>query len=185
MVQGAALDLDRSIVTRDGWRLRIRPIWPEDAPALIEMAERSTPEDLRLRFFTPVRLDHGTLAARLTRYDHDRQIAVAAWDPASPRGEGEFLAVMRLICAPDDSSGEFAVMVRSDLKGHGVGRRLMEEMLGWAVARGLPRVEGVVLAENRAMLHMVRACGGVVEPYGDDFPAVRVRFDPAVLDPAG
>lgn len=171
-------EAEKDIVTIEGRRLRLRPIGPDDEDALIDMARRSTPDDLRLRFFSAVRPEPGPLVTALTHYDHSRQRAAGAYDPALPRGPTELLGVGRMTWQPDLSRGEFAIMVRSDLKGHGLGHCLMSEMLGWAVDLGLPRVDGEVLPENSAMLRMVRSCGGVILPRGPDFRTVRVAFDP-------
>jgi acetyltransferase len=169
---------EKDIVTIEGRRLRLRPIGPDDDEAILEMARRSTPDDLRLRFFSAVRPEPGPLVTSLTHYDHGRQRAAGAYDPELPGGPAELLGVGRLNWQPDLSRGEFALMVRSDFKGHGLGHSLMSEMLGWAVDLGLPRVDGEVLPENRAMLRMVLSCGGVILPRGPDFRTVRVAFDP-------
>ncbi|MDB5483424.1 MAG: GCN5-related N-acetyltransferase [Caulobacteraceae bacterium] len=169
---------EKDIVTIEGRRLRLRPIGPDDDDALIDMARRSTPDDLRLRFFSAVRPEPGPLVSSLTHYDHDRQRAAGAYDPALPRGAGELLGVVRLHWEPDLSRGECAIIVRSDFKSHGLGHCLMAEMLGWAVDLGLARVDGDVLPENSAMLRMVRSCGGVILPRGPDLHTVRVTFDP-------
>jgi acetyltransferase len=171
-------EAETDIVTIEGRRLRLRPIGPDDDEVLIDMARRSTPDDLRLRFFTPIHPEPGPLVTSLTHYDHDRQRAAGAYDPELPRGPQELLGVGRMTWQPDHSRGEFAIMVRSDFKGHGLGHCLMAEMLGWAVDLGLPRVDGEVLPENSAMLRMVRSCGGVILPRGPDFRTVRVTFDP-------
>jgi acetyltransferase len=171
-------EAEKDIVTIEGRRLRLRPIGPDDDDALIDMARRSTPDDLRLRFFTFVRPEPGPLVWSLTHFDHDRQQAMGAFDPVLPAGARELLGVVRLTWQPDHSRGECAVMVRSDQQGHGLGYCLMREMLGWAVDIGLARVEGDVLPENAAMLRMVRSCGGFIQPRGPDFRTIRVTFDP-------
>lgn len=146
------------------------------------MGERSTPEDLRRRFLGPVRPQIGALSCLLSHVDQDRHIAVAAYDPNDAGGGAEILGVVRLIVAQDDRQGEFAIMVRSDLKGQGLGHGLMQEMLHWARERGLARVEGHVLPENKDMLRMVRTLGGRVLPTGPDFGTARVAFE---LPPPG
>ena len=165
------------VVTREGWRLGLRPVRPDDAAALVDMARRSTAEDLRFRFFSTIKPDLGPLVVALADFDHDRQIAAAAYDPQSPAADREILGVVRLTWGDGRRRAEFAIMVRSDLKGHGLGHVLIDEMLGWAVRLGIDRVDGEVMAENSHMLQMVRACGGVVEGRGGDFRTVRVAFD--------
>lgn len=169
-------EFEKDIEIRDGRPMHIRPIRPEDAPALVEMGRRSTPEDLRLRFFGGMRSISPPLAARLSQIDYDREIALIATDPAAPEPGGEILGVVRLIGDPDNIQGEYAVMVRSDLKGHGLGYSLMQEMLVCARRRGLSAVEGDVLAENATMLQMARALGGAVQATADA-RIVRVRFE--------
>ncbi len=166
---------DKEIALRDGVRLRIRPILPDDGPALVEMGERSTPEDLRLRFFSTVRPRLGSLTTMLTQFDPERHYAMGAYDP-DHAGDG-LLGVVRLITAPEGGHGEYAIMVRSDWKGRGLGRRLMTDMLDAARERGLSKVVGQVLHENARMLQLVKACGGRVLPSDGDFHVVRVAFD--------
>jgi acetyltransferase len=178
MASGEPEEVETDIVTIEGRRLRLRPIGPDDDDALVEMGRRSTRDDLRLRFFSAVRPEPGPLVSALTHFDHGRQRAAGAYDPELPNGPRELLGVVRLHWLADHSSAEFAVMVRSDLKGHGLGYCLMQAMLGWAADLDLARVEGDVLPENTAMLHMVRSCGGTILPRGADLHVVRVAFLP-------
>jgi acetyltransferase len=173
-----APEAEKDIVTSHGRRLRLRPIGPDDDDELIEMGRRSAPEDLRLRFFRAVRPEPGPLVTMLTDFDHTHHRVAGAYDPKLPRGPRELLGGVRLIWKPDLSSGEFAIMVRSDLKRHGLGRCLMAEMLSWAVDLGLARVDGDVLRENTAMLRLLRACGGSILPMGSDPGVISVTFDP-------
>jgi len=176
--------LDTSITLRDGRRLRLRAIRPDDTEILAELQRRSTPEDLRMRFFSPIRPGATALTRMLCDFDRDRHIAVAAYDPAAPGGDKELLGVVRLILEPGGAGSdaepftpEFALFVRSDFKGHGLGHRLMTEMLGWARALDLPRVEGRILWENRPMLRLVRDLGGETAHAKDDFHVIVVTFD--------
>jgi acetyltransferase len=173
-----APEAEKDVVTRRGRRLRLRPVGPDDDDEAIEIGQRSTPEDLRLRFFSAVRAEPGPLIKMLTDFDHTHHRAAGCYDPAGPRGPHELLGGVRLIWKPDLSSGEFAIMVRSDQKRLGLGRVLMAEMLGWAVDLGLGRVDGDVLRENTAMLRLLRSCGGSILPQGPDPGTVQVTFDP-------
>lgn len=170
-------DGETELVVGDGRRLRLRPIRIDDAQALVDMGLRSTPEDLRLRFFSPIRPAVGVLTSLLTEFDRARHIAVAAYDPGAPEDDRGILGVVRLILAPDKPEGEFAIMVRSDQAGHGLGHGLMAQMLGWARARGLTRVHGEILAENKRMLRLARLFGAVVQPQTRDYHTVHVAID--------
>ena len=168
---------EKEIVVGAGRKLRLRPIRTDDAECLVEMGLRSTPEDLRFRFFSPVRPMVGSLTSLLTDFNRQNRIAVAAYDPASAEGESGLLGVVRLVLSGDDPEGEFAIMVRSDQAGHGVGHRLMEEMLGWAHDRGLTRVRAEIMNENTRMLRLAKAFGAVVQPRSTDFRTIQVVID--------
>jgi len=104
------------------FRGRMAVCRPEDAPALREMVEnRTTPEDRRLRFFATFRTLTPELCARLTQIDYDREMALVALEPDAPEG-ASFCGVVRLAADPDRESAEYAILVRSDLKGQGLGR---------------------------------------------------------------
>jgi acetyltransferase len=111
--------------------------------------ERVTAEDLRLRFFAPVKEFSHLFLARLTQLDYARAMAFVALDTA-----GELLGVVRLHADANYERGEYAIMVRSDLKGRGLGWKLMTLMIHYARSEGLKQIEGQVLEENILMLQM-------------------------------
>ncbi len=113
------------------------------------------------------------LAARLTQIDYDREMALVA-ESASSAG---ILGVSRLIIEPNFKVAEFAVMVRSDLKGRGLGYQLMQAILSYARSRGVERVVGDVLNENTTMRQMTQALGGTLSPREDDAHISQAIFD--------
>jgi acetyltransferase len=150
-------ELEKTVRTRDGRVLFLRPIRPEDEPAFHEFVRRQTPEDKRLRFFSHVKeLDH-RMAARLTQIDYDREMALILLDPQAYAPE--ILGVMRISADADGARAEYAGAVRSDLKGRGLGRLLLEEIIEYARRRGIGEIWGEVLAENEPMLRLVRSLG--------------------------
>ncbi|KQW42502.1 MULTISPECIES: bifunctional acetate--CoA ligase family protein/GNAT family N-acetyltransferase [unclassified Roseateles] len=141
-----------------GQPLRMRPIRPEDEALHRTFLEACSPEDLRMRFFqAPHPLTHDDLA-RWTQIDYEREMAFVIVDEACADGPCS-LGVARLVRDSDNIDAEFAVMVRSDLKRRGLGRVLMQALLGYAVARGTQRLVGHVLHENGAMLHLLASLG--------------------------
>jgi acetyltransferase len=139
----------------DGTAIHIRPVRPEDEPLFRAFLGKVTAHDLRLRFFSAVKdFDHGFIA-RLTQLDYARAIAFIAVDAQS----GEMLGVVRLHADANHRTGEYAIMVRSDLKGHGLGWTLMRLMIDWAQAEGMHQVTGQVLAQNVTMLAMCEKLG--------------------------
>lgn len=173
----AVTDTDETVVIGSRRKLCLRPIRTDDAQALVNMGLKSTPEDLRLRFFSPVRPMMGPLTSILTDFDRDRHIAVAAYDPAAAEGDQAILGVVRLILSADKPEGEFAIMVRSDQAGRGLGHCLMSHMLGWARDRGLTRVRAEILVENKRMLRLAREFGATVLPQNQDFRVAQVAID--------
>jgi acetyltransferase len=165
--------LSREIATKTGHRLWVRPIRPEDEPALRRFVARLAPEDMRFRFFLPLRsLDH-PLAARLTQIDYDREIAFVAAAPDAPE---EFWGVVRLHADPDNARAEFAVTVRPDKKGLGLGTALMGVMLDEARRRGVGAVWGDVLTDNGRMLTLARDLGFPVTPIDGDSSVVKATM---------
>jgi acetyltransferase len=167
--------LDHTIALEGGAAFRLRPIRPDDAPALIELAAHCEPADLRLRFFGAMTALSPRLAARLSQIDYDREMALLAI-PTAPDGISTVAGVVRLSGDPDRVEAEYAIIVRSDLKHHGLGRQLMGEILAYAHSRGYARVFGNVLAENTAMLDLARQLGGRVGADPDDSTRARVVF---------
>jgi acetyltransferase len=160
---------------RDGRHVLVRPIRPEDEPALRDAFRRLEPEDVRMRFFTHLReLDH-SFAARLTQIDYDREMALVAVSPEQP--ERELWGVARIMADPDGRRAEYAIAVRSDLKGLGIGYELMQRILRYAEGRGIEQVWGDVLEENHAMLKMCRELGFELQRAPDAQQVVRVRKD--------
>jgi acetyltransferase len=152
--------------------MRIRPIRPEDEALYEDFFAAVTDNDRRLRFFgAGLKLSHGLLA-RLTQIDYAREMAFVAIAEAA----GALLGVARFVADPDYTRGEYAILVRSDLKGRGLGWRLMQHLIAYARAEGLKELHGSVLAENATMLDMCRQLGFRVEPEPDDASVRRVAL---------
>ena len=139
--------------------------------------ENQTAEDLRLRFFAPLkRLSHQA-AARLTQIDYDREMGLIAIGPDPDTGDTIMFGVVRINADPDNLRAEYAVMVRSDMKGQGLGYILMNKILDYARSRGIKEVYGEVLRENTNMLGMCRALGFVRKENMDEPGVVEVRIE--------
>ena len=75
---------------------------------------------------------------------------------------GEILGVARLHRFSNRDTAEYAVLVRSDLKGRGLGWLLMRTLIEYAQSEGIGALEGEVLAENATMLRMCAELGFVI-----------------------
>jgi len=153
---------------RDGSVVDLRPVQPEDEPLLQDLALHMTPEDMRLRFFTPMRGLSHELAARLTQVDYDREMALLAI-----RG-GDALGVAHFFADPDRLRAEYAIALRTDWKGRGLGYALMNRLIEIAREWGIGELVGEVLTENQPMLAMCRELGFATRPGPDDTTVVRV-----------
>ncbi|MFO1059171.1 MAG: bifunctional acetate--CoA ligase family protein/GNAT family N-acetyltransferase [Dongiaceae bacterium] len=155
----------------------LRPIRPEDEPALRDLVAAMSPHAVRMRFFAPLKeLSHG-MAARLTQIDYEREMALVLADPG-PAGTAALHGVVRLMADPDGESAEYAIALRDALTGHGIGTMLMRRIIDYARGRGIGEIHGDVLAENRPMLEVARALGFhlAAGPYGGEAIRVSLRL---------
>jgi acetyltransferase len=145
----------RLIEVRNGWRVSVRPIRPEDEPVLHEFLKHVTSQDLRLRFFAPMKEFTHEFIARLTQLDYARAMAFVAFDDVT----NEMVGVVRIHSDSIYENGEYAILLRSDLKGRGLGWVLMQLIIEYARSEGLRMISGDVLRENTVMLEMCRSLG--------------------------
>jgi len=150
--------------TRGGERVLIRPVRPDDIASYREFLADVRSEDLRLRFFARI----GELSAaeidKLTHLDYRREMAFVALDEDT----GRMLGLVRLKDELDEENAEFAILVRSRLKAHGLGWLLMRRVIAYAKEKGLRRVYGDVLVENTTMLQMCAELGFHAQDMGSD-----------------
>lgn len=140
-----------------GEHLRLRPIRPDDEALLQRFIRHLTPEDIRLRFFGPMRELTHEMAARLTQIDYDREMAFLLLD-----GE-ELLGVGRLSAEPGFEQAEFALVVASDRQRRGYGELLLGHVVDYARMRGVKRVIGHILRENRKMIDLSKRLGFAIQ----------------------
>ena len=168
--------LEQPVETVDGERLLLRPIMPEDEPALAAAFARVPAEDIRARFFVPMkRLPHLT-AARFTQIDYDREMALVLAAPGVA-GRAPIHAVARLAADPDLKRAEFAIIVERRLSGQGLGTLLMRRIIDYARTRGIAEIWGDVLVDNAVMRSLSRSLGFVEGPAeGDGVVRVTLRL---------
>ncbi|MBI2236095.1 MAG: bifunctional acetate--CoA ligase family protein/GNAT family N-acetyltransferase [Magnetospirillum sp.] len=152
-------ELEEWFTMTDGRKTLIRPIRPEDEPNHHVFVSKLTAEDIRFRFFGLVHELPHTEMARLTQIDYDREMAFIG-EIDTPEGK-ETLGVVRTVTDPDNEKAEFAIVVRSDLKGSGLGKRLLVKMIEYCRSRGTQAIVGQVLRENYRMLKFVEHLGFV------------------------
>ncbi|MFZ0764059.1 MAG: GNAT family N-acetyltransferase, partial [Bradyrhizobium sp.] len=138
------------------------------APALAEAGTRPYPSQWERHlvlgdgwkvFVRPIRAD-----VQLTKLDYARAMAFVAFDEIS----GDILGVVRVHSNPTGDSGEYAILLRSDLKGRGLGWALMQMIIEYGKSESLKRIIGQVLEENSVMLKMCRELGFEVKTNPED-----------------
>ncbi len=164
---------ERHTTTTSGLQLLLRPIRPEDEELMRRFFAQVSPDDLRLRFFAPVKdLGHAFIA-RLTQLDYARAMAFIAIDEST----GEMVGSVRIHADANYQNAEYAILVRSDLQGHGIGWLLMQMILEYARTEDLRRIEGQVLRDNMTMLAMCAELGFRSTPDADDPGIADVSLD--------
>ena len=163
---------EREVAMADGV-YRIRPIKPADVALYPAFLAKVSANDIRLRFLAPRRAFPDEMLRRLTQLDYDRDMAFVLLREA----DGALAAVGRLSRDPDRSKAEYALLVRTDLQGKGLGWLLLQEIVAYARAERIGRVEGLVLEENAAMLKMCREFGFSVAPHPEESGVAIVGLD--------
>ena len=163
---------EKRVSTPAGSEILIRPIRPEDEHLYETFIANLAPADIRFRFLAPRKEFSHAFIARLTQIDYNRTMAFVALDPA----DSTLLGVARLHADPDYERAEYAVIVRSDRKGQGLGWALMHHLIDYANAEGLKELNGDVLTENTGMLRMCHELGFSIEQDPDDPVVCRVAL---------
>ncbi|PIJ49168.1 protein acetyltransferase [Erwinia sp. OLTSP20] len=158
--------LEEQVTLKNGLNCLFRPILPEDEPLLRRFISQVTKEDLYYRYFSEINeFTHDDLA-NMTQIDYDREMAIVAvreW-----QHQPEIIGVTRAISDADNIDAEFSVLVRSDLKGLGMGRRLLEKMIAYTYEHGLKQLNGITMPHNQGMIALARKLGFSVDIHLDD-----------------
>jgi RimJ/RimL family protein N-acetyltransferase len=154
----------RNLVLGEDWRIFVRPIGPDDELLIRDLLVHVSKEDLRLRFFDSVKEFSHQFIARLAQLDDSRAVTFVAIDEISR----EMLGIVWLYCDSTREAGEYAVLLRSNLNGRGLGWALMQLIIEYAKSLGLRRMDGQILQENFVMLKMCRELGFKVKANAED-----------------
>ncbi|PLR28626.1 GNAT family N-acetyltransferase [Caulobacter zeae] len=143
------------LTTRMGLKITVRPAGPDDMASLDAFFMGLSPEDLRLRFLSPMRRIDQDRLSLMCDLDYRRAMTFLAFDLAT----GALVATAMLASGPDPDRAEVAVAVRSDLKGQGLGWTLLDHTLNYARARGVQVVESLESADNAQALQIEAEMG--------------------------
>jgi len=151
-------ELEETLSLPDGQRLLIRPIRPEDEPAFQTLFSALSTDEIRFRFLHSMKTMSHKMAARLTQIDYDREMALVLCDPVVSE-EFRLYGTVRYAADPDKERAEFAILIRHDMTGMGLGPMLMRRIIDYAKDQGIGEIYGEVLGENRPMLKICKAFG--------------------------
>ena len=169
--------LEEEVALPGGQRLLLRPIRPEEEPALQAIFAHLTPEQVRMRFFVALKGLSHAMAARITQVDYEHEMALVLSAPGVP-GRAEIYGVAQVCADPDNERAEYAILVRGDMTGRGLGTLLMRHMIAYCRGRGIGEIYGDVLCENLRMRRLCKKLGFAETPLADDPGIVRVTVKP-------
>ncbi|GAA4015232.1 bifunctional acetate--CoA ligase family protein/GNAT family N-acetyltransferase [Actimicrobium antarcticum] len=155
------------VIDWHGEALTIRPIKPEDGAAHLVFFNQLNQNDVRYRTFSSIRQLQEPQVARLTQIDYDREMAFIA-TRVRPDGERETLGVARGIADADNQEAEFAIIVRSDMKGRGLGRLLMQRLIDYCRSRGTQFIVGETMSDNKGLLTLTQKLGFIALPVPEE-----------------
>ncbi len=151
-------ELEELVELPDGGKMKIRPIRPEDETGFQRLFRNLTPDEIRFRFLHPMRELPHSMAARLTQIDYDREMALVVAQMSNGE-EGELWGVVRIVEDPDGEKAEFAMLIRRDKTGLGLGPMLLRRIIDYARSQGIKEIWGEALPENASMIKLARALG--------------------------
>ncbi|TMH54249.1 MAG: GNAT family N-acetyltransferase, partial [Betaproteobacteria bacterium] len=160
------IELETTLTVKRGRRLRVRAIRPEDAEAERAFVVGLSDESRYTRFMHHLQELTPQMLARFTQVDYDRELALIAL--AGKTAVEKIVAVARYVANPDGEGAEFAVVVADAWQGRGLAQSLMRMLIDCARRRGFRRLDGVILANNSAMLALMARLGFKTTPDPND-----------------
>jgi len=151
------VDLVQNWTLRDGTRMVIRPIRPEDRQIEQDFVRTLSDESRYFRFFNAIRDLGETALTRFKQIEYDREMALIA--VVCENGRETEIGVARYSINPDGRSCEFAIAVADAWQRKGIGSKLMHSLMDAARSRGLETMQGWVLSGNTRMLALMDGLG--------------------------
>ncbi len=174
---------EEQITLTNGRPVLLRPLRPEDDGAYAEMLAQVTPGDLFLRFCSRFGGDANSiprdLLAKLVLIDYDRDMSFVAIS-AGEGGRHEMLGVVDALASSDRSEAEYSIILRSNLKGTGLGKAMMMKIIRYCRSQECARIVGLVRRDNQPMRGLCARLGfsSRTDPE-DDMVTVTLPLGPA------
>ncbi len=169
--------LEEYISLPSGLNVLIRPIRPEDEKQHLKFMEKLSEYDLRMRFFGFVHHFTHSQMAHLTQIDYDREMAFIAINLTKGEDQNETIGEVRAYFDPDNTSAEFAIVVRTDLKLKGLGTILLDKMIRYCKMRGTKELMAYTLRDNKAMQALAKKLGFSIKTDKNDPETIILTLD--------
>ena len=170
----------RPFINKAGEEFVIRPVRPEDEPLVVDFHAKLSEESVYFRYFRAFQLSQRVEHERLTRMcyvDYDRTIAlVCEWENRDS-GQGEIVAIGRLTRLPNPQEAEFAILVRDDFQGKGLGTVVLRRLLQFGRDEGISHVMAYMLGSNKGMISVCKRLGFTFERE-DDLVKAGIDLEP-------
>ncbi len=150
----------RVVELREGTKVHVRPIVPEDEPLLQEAVASMSERTVYFRFFSPIKRLSDALAHRLAVVDYNDRFAIVA-TTHRPTGKERIVGVARYDRARGTEVAEVAVAVIDEFQRRGLGSLLLAELARVAREHGIKTFSLIVLPENQQMLGLLRKMGWI------------------------
>ncbi|QYK03032.1 bifunctional acetate--CoA ligase family protein/GNAT family N-acetyltransferase [Shewanella psychrotolerans] len=154
-------ELEEYATLKNGLQIMLRPILPEDEPKHLAFDNSLSDEDRYKRYFgVRSKMTHEEMAV-LTQIDYAREMAFIATAKGED-GDDITLGAIRASIDPDNTEAEFAMAVRSDHQGIGLGKLLLEKLITYYKANDTEVLTGFTMFENRNMASLAKSLGFTV-----------------------
>jgi ribosomal protein S18 acetylase RimI-like enzyme len=150
----------RVMELKDGTRVHVRPIAPEDEPLLHEAVAAMSDRSVYFRFFSPLKRLPDALAHRLAVVDHNDRFALVA-TTHKPGARERILGVARYDPVHGADVAEAAVAVVDEFQRRGLGSALLSILSRVGRDHGMKTFTLIVLPENQQMLGLLRKMGWI------------------------
>jgi acetyltransferase len=150
---------------RDGRRVLLRPIVPEDEPLWLEMFQKFSDEAIRYRFFEQLKDTPHHVRMRYCDIDYDKEMAIVA--ELTEKGQKKILGVARLCMESDKKTGEIAFIVADPYQGLGLGTKMVDYVIRICKDLGLQSVYAVMLPDNLKAIRLAKKLGFVTSRLND------------------
>lgn len=173
------IQYDSPWTLRDGRRVRIRPIRPDDETLIVKLHEDLSEQSVYYYFFHPVKFAQRTSHDRLQRIcflDYDRQITLIAEHKDTTTGDRKILGAIRLIKQHGKNEAEFAMILAEPAQGQGLGTEMLNRIIAVAKDEQLDVLTADILPDNHRMKRLCEKFNFQMKRTPDD-PVVQARLN--------